>query len=180
MTTGTKSLLFGVHQFVWHPFTVLLAWWKLYGRPGWRELVCIVIHDWGYWGSPNMDDGRGEQHPRAGATMALSLFGDLRYYDLVLCHSRHLARRIGLTPSLLCWPDKLSILFDPPWFYLFRARLSGEIKEYRTMAALANFVPLSATDREWLSVIRGKFEVLAREQRGDVVEYCRPQEEVKA
>lgn len=55
MKTGTKSLLFGVHQFIWHPLTVLLAWIKLYGWPAWEELVCIIIHDWGYWGKSNMD-----------------------------------------------------------------------------------------------------------------------------
>ncbi|MCK5235828.1 MAG: hypothetical protein KAR06_02490, partial [Deltaproteobacteria bacterium] len=59
---GTKSLLFGVHQFIWHPITVLIAWCKLYGWPTWPELVCIIVHDWGYWGKPNMDGPEGEKH----------------------------------------------------------------------------------------------------------------------
>jgi hypothetical protein len=178
MTTGTKSLLFGVHQFIWHPVTVLLAWVKLYGWPTWKQLVCIIVHDWGYWGSPNMDDERGEQHPRTGAMIALRLFGyDLKYYDLVLNHSRHLARTLGHEPSPLCWADKRSIMYDPPWFYLLRARLSGEIKEYRVLAAQANFVPETATDQQWLSIIRDKFELMAKEKRGDVVEYCNPARE---
>lgn len=26
MRIGTKSILFGVHQFIWHPVTVYIAW----------------------------------------------------------------------------------------------------------------------------------------------------------
>ena len=83
MNVGTKSLLFGVHQFIWHPVTVLIAWVSLYGRPTWRELICIIVHDWGYWGAPNMDGEEGERHPEVGAEIALRLFG-LEYYELVL------------------------------------------------------------------------------------------------
>lgn len=57
-------------RFLWHPVTVLLAWWALYGRPTWRELVCIIIHDWGYWHCPNMDGPEGELHPEYGAQLA--------------------------------------------------------------------------------------------------------------
>jgi hypothetical protein len=59
MKVGQRSLLYGVHQFLWHPITVLIAWWVLFGRPTWRELVCIIIHDWGYWNCPNMDGPEG-------------------------------------------------------------------------------------------------------------------------
>ena len=75
MKTGTKSLLFGVHQFIWHPVTVLIAWIWLYKRfPSWRELICMFVHDWGYWGKTNMDDEDGEKHPELGANIALKLF----------------------------------------------------------------------------------------------------------
>jgi hypothetical protein len=171
MTTGTKSLLFGVHQFVWHPVTVLVAWWRLYGRPTWKELVCIIVHDWGYWGSPNMDDERGERHPETGAEIARVLFGG-EYFRLVLLHSRHYARRFPAPPSKLCWADKLSLLYDPPWFYLARAILSGELSEYRHSAAGANFVPLSASHGEWMRVMREKFRLLAETKKADVVEYA--------
>lgn len=71
MTTGTKSLLFGVHQFLWHPLTVLLAWVYLYRSfPNPKELLCIFVHDWGYWGCPNMDGPEGERHPERAATHA--------------------------------------------------------------------------------------------------------------
>ena len=45
MKLGTKSLLFGCHQFVLHPLFVLVAWWRLYGRPSWRMVVAIIVHD---------------------------------------------------------------------------------------------------------------------------------------
>lgn len=142
MRVGTKSLLFGVHNIIWHPVTVIRAWRELYGTwPNWKELVCIVIHDWGYWGSPNMDGPEGEDHPEFGAHFAKNWLDgwsnpfsladeDWHYYGMCLYHSRHYARRGGKEPSKLCWADKLSIKYDPRWFYLLRARLSGELTEY--------------------------------------------------
>jgi len=163
MKTGTKSLLFGVHQFLWHPFTVLLAWWKLYGRPSWKEAVCIFIHDWGYWGCETMD-GRGASfvsdmlepgysrhgfyHTIRGADIADALFG-FKYRNLVLFHSRHFASEFGEAPSKLCWADKYSMLYDPQWFYLFRARLSGELKEYHQNAIKNGFIKPWESEKVW-------------------------------
>ena len=60
MKMGTKSLLFGVHQFFIHPLMVLLAWIVLYRSfPGLKELVCIFIHDWGYWGKADLKGEEG-------------------------------------------------------------------------------------------------------------------------
>jgi hypothetical protein len=173
MRIGTRSLLFGVHQFLWHPITVYIAWLKLYGRPNWRETICIAIHDWGYWGKPNMDGIEGERHPELAAEIAFRLFG-IEYEHLCLFHSRHYARKCRQEPSQLCWADKLSIIYEPYWWYLFRARLSGELKEYRKVAAAAGFIPLSASDREWFVWIKDKFEALGREQR-NVVAYANPE-----
>lgn len=149
MKTGTKSLLFGVHQFLWHPITVWLAWVRLYGElPGWRECVCIVVHDWGYWGAPEMDGPVGIRHPFLGARIAGALFGK-PYADLVLLHSASLAKRLGRKPSKLCGPDKFSMLHDPTAFYLMRARITGELREYRKMANDHEFCPLGAPDEVW-------------------------------
>jgi hypothetical protein len=53
---GTKSILFGAHQFVLHPLILFVAWWQLYGFPADPRLwVAFVVHDLGYWGKPNMD-----------------------------------------------------------------------------------------------------------------------------
>ncbi len=70
MNTGTKSLLFGVHQFIWHPWTVARAWRALYGSwPQWWEWVAIICHDLGYWGCTDMDGPSGRPHPIRGAKL---------------------------------------------------------------------------------------------------------------
>lgn len=153
MRVGTKSLLIGVHQILWHPITVYLAWCKLYGRPTVRETFCILVHDWGYWGSADMDGQSGIHHPMFGSEIAGRFFGD-DYRELVLLHSRHLARKLGVTPSKLCWADKASIIFEPEWFYLWRARASGELAEYRDKAAW--WVRIEASDRVWFKWLKGQ------------------------
>jgi hypothetical protein len=168
--TGRKSLLYGVHQFIWHPITVWLAWYHLYGRPTFKESICIIIHDWGYWFTSNMDGPEGERHPEFGARIADKLLGK-EYYNLVLLHSRHYARLIGQEPSKLCWADKLSVLYDPKPFYLFRARLSGEINEYRMIAE--KWIPITATNGIWFDHLRKILITLAREKKADAVPYSR-------
>lgn len=163
MKTGTKSLLFGVHQFAWHPITVWLAWVWLYRNiPSWKETVCIIIHDWGYWGKPNMDDLTGERHPELGATIARYLFGD-QYYDLCLCHSRHYAKKLGIEPSKLCWPDKACIMFEPCWFYLARAMLTKEIYEYRLKSA--GYLSINESNRNWYKWIKERSIAMCEKYR---------------
>jgi len=174
MGVGTKSLLFGVHQFAWHPFTVLLAWQKLYGWPNWKELVCIVIHDWGYWGSPNMDGPEGEKHPVRSALIIENWLGH-EYGELIRRHSRHYCRMFELEPSKLCWADKLSILYERWWTYIPRAMLSGELKEYRLLASNGLGIDIYKPHRYWFKVIQEKFRKLAAEQRGDAIPYVNPE-----
>jgi hypothetical protein len=162
MKTGSRSLLFGVHQFIWHSFTVLMAWIKLYGWPNWKELICIFIHDWGYWGCSNIEGQEGERHPELAGRIALYLLGDEAEY-LCLFHSRNYARKHDMQPSKLCWPDKLSIIYDPWWLYLPRAWLSGELKEYRQKASQTGAVPLSASNREWHQWLRSYYARLGIE-----------------
>ncbi len=167
MNVGTKSLLFGVHQFAWHPFTVWRAWRHLYGEnPTWRECVCIVVHDWGYWGCANMDGDEGARHPVLGAEIAGWLLGPA-YHDLVLLHSRSLAKCLGREPSKLCWADKFSMLYDPEPLYLLRARLTGEIAEYRRHAM--EHVSLGANDRTWLRWLKARLCALAAEKSREFV-----------
>lgn len=161
---GTRSLLFGVHQFFWHPFTVYRAWKVMYNSPTWKEMICIIIHDWGYWGKRNMDGKEGIKHPEVGAKIAGWLLGK-EYHDLILYHSRQYANKHGVKPSKLCWPDKLSILFDHKSFYLFRSRLSGEIIEYRENAK--QYFSLELTDDEWFDWLEDLFIELAILNQGD-------------
>lgn len=80
MKIGTKSLLYGYHCFLIHPWFVALGWWKLYGFP-WdpRLWLAFIVHDWGYWGKPNMDGFEGELHPYLGARIVGLLFDWPRY-----------------------------------------------------------------------------------------------------
>lgn len=74
MKMGTKSLLFGAHQFLIHPLFVALAWWKLYGFPkDWRLWVAFYLHDIGYFGCEKMDDEKGEEHPITGAALVSAI-----------------------------------------------------------------------------------------------------------
>jgi hypothetical protein len=156
---GSRSLLFGVHQFFWHPWTVYRAWRYLYGKPTWREIVCIIVHDLGYWNKSNMDGEEGARHPEVGARFASRILGE-EYGKLVLYHSRHYANLQNELPSKLCWADKLSILFDPKWFYLLRARSTGEIREYRQNGS--SFVAVNMSDSEWYDWITDHFVEAAR------------------
>jgi hypothetical protein len=147
MKRGTKSILFGVHQFLWHPFTIWRAWRHVYKEnPSWVHLLCVFCHDLGYWGKPDMDGPEGQTHPEGGARIARriaywafrlrgfpahSAWNNAQVvHDICLCHSTHYAQAKGLSVSSLYLPDKACVLFDPPWFYLLRARLSGELTEY--------------------------------------------------
>lgn len=150
MKIGTRSLLFGCHQFLLHPAFVLFGWVKLYGWPNWKELICIIIHDWGYWGCPNMDGNEGENHPKWAAWKAFRLlsfinyptkcpkpwlwmreFGEgTKYYNLCLYHSRFYAKKLQAEPSKLCWADKLGTSLMPAWLWVFLSGLSGEQQEY--------------------------------------------------
>lgn len=148
MKIGTRTLLFGVHQFLWHPFSVWRAWCWLYGRrPNWWQTIAIFLHDAGYIGMPNLDGAEGRLHPKRGAewsahvvsklacgdALLSSLYG-ISAYELAIGHSRELSRQRQKIPSQLCWADKACVLFDPPWFYLLRARLAGELTEFKKNA----------------------------------------------
>lgn len=142
MKNGTKSLLFGVHQFLIHPIIILWAWWIIYRRfPRLYELCAIITHDWGYWGLAKMDDEQGERHPKIIADWwwkigSTSLTSTFRWSvsQEILGHSRFYITRHGGNPTLLFRADKLAIALYPRWLYLLLANLSGEIKEYIEIA----------------------------------------------
>jgi hypothetical protein len=150
MKIGTRSILFGAHCFLLHPWFVFAAWWKLYGFP-WdpRLWVAFFVHDLGYWGKPNMDGKEGETHPELGAIIMHKLFdhtiitteidtdgneiiciNNYTWYDFCYYHSRFLAKQHGKSYSRLCVADKLSICLTPYWLYLPMVRLTGEVYEY--------------------------------------------------
>lgn len=147
MRTGTKSVLFGVHQFLLHPLLIALGWRREYG---WRRVsigagvtthlldpclwLAFVVHDLGYLGKPNMDGEEGEAHPMFGARVMGDLFGEV-WGDFVLLHSRYYAKRLDLPVSALAMADKRVIVLEPSWLYLPRAWASGELAEYLEVGA---------------------------------------------
>lgn len=67
---GSRSLLFGVHCWLVHPFYVAKAWKELYGPvKDYRIWTSFLVHDWGYWGKSNMDGPEGEEHVKLGAEL---------------------------------------------------------------------------------------------------------------
>jgi hypothetical protein len=154
LSTGTKSLLVGAHQFVIHPLSVALSWKKLYGRwPRAWEALAILVHDLGYWGCKDMDGPEGLDHPALGASIAYRLCG-LDAASLVEGHSRSYVKKSGCELSPLAAADKLSWEVVPWWIYIPGALLSGEIHEYRIEAdryhrRTGQGCPLSASHRTW-------------------------------
>lgn len=158
MPIGTKSLLFGVHAFWLHPFFVALSWWRIYSFP-WdpRLWVAFLVHDWGYWGSPEMDGLQGKMHPTTGGEIMRYLFGDA-WGDLCFYHSRHFAKMCHKAPSKLCAPDKLASALYPTWLYLTLGTLTGEINEYmrpENCAVLTRKTGLRIHDkRTWFQALK--------------------------
>lgn len=155
MQVGTKSVLFGAHQFLIHPWFVAAAWWRLYGFPlDPRLWVAFFVHDIGYIGKSNMDGPEGERHPVAGASIMSTLFDrwelsrgthvpfdfegrrvELGRWGLfTLLHSRYFAKSLGRPYSRLCVADKLAIALTPSWLYLPMVRATGEVREYMAHA----------------------------------------------
>ena len=135
MRVGTKSVIFGVHAILVHPFFVAYAWSRLFEFP-WdpRLWLAFVVHDVGYLGKSNMEGPEGQQHVVLGGRIMGWLCG-AEWRDFVLGHSRHRAERVGKKYSKLCLADKLAFVLTPAWLYLPMARLSGELREYMRVSS---------------------------------------------
>jgi len=156
VTIGTKSVLFGAHQFILHPIVLFIAWWQIFRFP-WdpRLWVLFFIHDLGYVGKPNMDGPEGETHVEFGANLIGRLFGD-SYRDLALYHSRFYAKREGKSVSDLCIADKHAIILMPTFLYLFLTNLTGEVHEYMSKAK-DKYIHENldtASQREWFESVK--------------------------
>ena len=136
---GTRSLLLGVHCWFVHPFTVALAWKRLYGFPWDHRLwLAFFVHDWGYWGHRQMDSEEAEKHVELGARIMHRLcdtgqfnpHNSHEWEQFSLYHSRFYAKANNAQFSRLCVADKAAFYTEPYLFYMLRARLSGEVWEY--------------------------------------------------
>lgn len=174
MNIGTKSVLFGVHQFVIHPVLVLYAWFILHRRcPSLAELMAIITHDLGYLGMPNMDGPEGSGHPENAARFWRGRFGTFgdSVADLILGHSRFHAKANNLPLSKLFRPDKLATAFYPIWLYLLLANLSGEIKEYMSLRGSEKYPDHQAraqTQVQWFLEIQGNMLLMGIQGEANV------------
>ena len=133
MRIGTKSLLFGSHQFILHPLMVMIGWRYCYGRwpRDWRIYVACVVHDWGYHAlrCEHMDDTHGQLHPAYGRWLMNRWFGRT-WGDFTAGHSRYYAQTVGIPVSPLMRADKMATVLLPWFIYLPLVILSGEAREY--------------------------------------------------
>lgn len=149
MKIGTKSLLFGAHQFAIHPVMIFRAWVKLYGFP-WdpRLWLAFLVHDWGYWGCADMDGPEGEKHVEVGARIMGWLFGP-QWYEFMITHSRFYSRKLNKPISRLCVADKYVIVATPWWLYVPFVRWTGEIREFQKAGKHVEELGHTATDGSW-------------------------------
>jgi hypothetical protein len=165
MNIGTKSVLYGAHCAVLHPWFLAIAWWRLYGFP-WdvRLWASFCLHDVGYFSKRDMDGADGETHVELGARIMTLLFGD-SWGAFTAAHSRYWAKRHGRQVSRLCVADKLAFVLTPAWLYLPMAKATGELAEYmlrakERQAGSAHFTvvecaQLNSQDaREWLTGLK--------------------------
>lgn len=190
MKIGTKSILFGVHQFIIHPLFVALAWWQLYGVP-WdpRLWVAFFVHDIGYWSKPNMDGPEGETHPFTGAKIMGRLFD---YRD---AHGMTVPLRPFYTRPIACLMDAIfgRIKHDVTWycFTFYHSRfLAKKYGQRYSRLCVADKLAIAVTP-DWLYMIQARLtgeldeymkgagartpagERTPREWRQDVKRYCR-------
>lgn len=152
MTVGTRSVLFGVHSILIHPFFTAAAWWRLYGFPrDVRLWAAFILHDFGYFGRTSVEGPGAEAHVELGARIMGKLFG-AEWAEFCRRHSRHYARSRGVRVSRLCVADKLAFVLTPPWLYLPLARVSGELWEYIERSKDSQAGSESFTPEEWSQV----------------------------
>lgn len=136
MRLGTKSLLFGCHQFILHPYFTWRGWVRLYGHHYFRDAwLAFIMHDWGYWGMTSIDDDQDDHTIRSERVylsiarwryLVLGILVGLDACKEIKYHSRFFARTTGLPPSRLCWADKVGTGLMPSWLWAILAHWSGE------------------------------------------------------
>jgi len=128
MKEGTKSLLFGCHQFFLHPLWVLFAWRLEYKEwPKFWEIVCIFLHDVGLWGLDYLTDPyQKKAHWELGTWYGWKLFG-MKGLSLIAGHTPY-----SDWPKSRLWKaDKRSWLVAPIWWL----NLNFHIENFQTEAA---------------------------------------------
>lgn len=136
--------------------TVLWAVFK--GGLELRE-VCgdFALHDVGYFGCTDIENGDGLRHPEGGARIVDWLVGK-EYGDLVRGHSGGYADLMGLPRSKLYAADKCAFATEMGWLYLWRCGLTGELAEYRAFlhSKPRKDISQDLSHREWFLQVRAR------------------------
>jgi hypothetical protein len=139
MTEGTKSILFGSHSII-HSLFVLVAWYKLYKRwPEVWQIICIFIHDIGYFGMDHISNKSNKGHSILGARIGKKLFGQ-KAFDFIAGHSRKDAEELNLSLSKLEAPDDYSWIITPMWVLKMSADNTGISTETWVNAVKQNWL----------------------------------------
>lgn len=89
----------------------------------------------------------------------------------VLGHSRSFVKQYGFGLSPLCAPDKLSVLFEPTWFYYLRGTLSGELKEFTGNARRFGFNEYNWISRwKWIGWYKAKVKHEFKKTQTPIIE----------
>jgi hypothetical protein len=165
MTIGTKSFLYGAHQFLLHPLMLAIAWTKLFGFPfDPRIWAAFLLHDIGYVGCTDMDGATGSRHPERGARVMAFLFGKA-WGDFSLFHSRSYAQQAGSEISRLCVADKYATAIMPLWLATFLVTLTGEIKEYMAAPQIQSHATITGDVRMYCRDFRNHLAKWVAENR---------------
>jgi len=116
MRIGTKSVLYGAHCAVVHPWFLAAAWRKLYGFPWDIRLWCAFwLHDAGYFSKRDMDGLDGKRTlslvQESWPSYLVSPGGPLRPHIPDIGRSG----MAGNSPGF-CVADKLAFVLIPAWF----------------------------------------------------------------
>lgn len=124
MSQGTISILFGCHSVI-HSLLVVLAWKKLYKSwPKFWQVVCIFLHDIGYFGLNYLDNKHEKAiHWVLGARVAFYLFG---YKGLNFCAGH--SSSSGFPKSKLYLADKYSRHLAPFWWCIWQCIVEPKLK----------------------------------------------------
>ena len=161
MTEGTKSYLFGCHQFFMHPIIVTVAWIRLYKRPPrlW-ELVCIFLHDIGHIGKDYLSNYEEKKnHWWLGSAIAFKLFG-WKGDNLVAGHTS----QSSYPRSKLFYADKYSRIISPIWWLRLSDKVEG-FGQYRPLETWRRLVRENwekgcpkGNHQIYLDIVKGKKE----------------------
>lgn len=176
MKVGTKSVLFGAHQFLIHPLLLFIGWWLEYGfapisigervqrsEPRYggiarfaRSTVYASLWNPRLWIAFFVHDlgywGKPNMDGPEGEShpefgaRLMQRWFGEPWGQLVLLHSRYYSKRGGLPVSPLCYADKRVIVIEPFWLYLPRVWASGELREFMDVARRRALMPIAPGD----------------------------------